>query len=105
MFGFEGKTLRSERLEYRLIDERDRGALRRIVSDGSVTEPAGFAPIKDEADFEDFFAGLRQANCGAAILLDGKAIGYVRAFMEDMDDIEGREKASAQRCSASSRPA
>ena len=44
MIGFEGKTFRSERLEYRLIDECDRASLRELVSDGRV---AAFIHIRD----------------------------------------------------------
>jgi len=85
MIGFEGKTFRSERLEYRLIDECDRASLRELVSDGSVTEPAGFAPLTDDAGFEDFFEGLKRNGCGVAVILDGRTIGYVRVFRENMD--------------------
>ena len=50
MIGMEGKTLRSERLTYRLLSESDKPALRTILSDRAVTEPAGFLPAEtDEA--------------------------------------------------------
>ena len=42
MIGLDGKTLSSPRLTYSLLTGADAAALREILSDPTVTEPAGF---------------------------------------------------------------
>ena len=75
MIGLENKTLTSERLSYRLLDERDKLPLASLLSDAEVTHPAGFLPAKSDAEFNDFFATLTQYNTGIAVLLGETLIG------------------------------
>lgn len=83
MMWLGAESLRSERLEYRRFTDADRAAVRAIVSDGSVTEPAGYAPITCDAEFEKFFTALREDGC--AVVLRGEVIGYFRVFEEDTE--------------------
>ena len=77
MIGLENKILRSERLSYRLLDERDKAELRVILSDEEVTRPAGFLPAKTQGEFDSFFETLTQYRTGVAVLLDKTLIGYI----------------------------
>lgn len=76
MIGLENKTLHSERLTYRLLNDGDKAALREILADEDVTKPAGYLPAKTDTEFDDFFAALIQYNTGVAILLGEELIGY-----------------------------
>lgn len=88
MIGLENKTLRSKRLTYRLLCEGDKAALREILSERDVTEPAGFLPSESEAEFDVFFAELTQYNTGIAILLEGVLIGYIHVHKYTPDSAE-----------------
>ena len=77
MIGLENQKLQSKRLTYRLLEEADKDALREILADKSVTEPAGFRPAGSQEEFDDFFATLTRYNTGVAILLNGTLIGYI----------------------------
>ena len=77
MIGMEGKTLRSERLTYRLLTESDKPALRAILSGRAVTEPAGFLPAETDEAFDKFFAHLTQYNTALGIYLGDTLIGYI----------------------------
>ena len=78
MIGLEGKTLCSERLTYRLLEDADKAPLRAILTEPEVTEPAGFEPAKTQAEFDDFFAELTQYHTALGVFLDGTLIGYIR---------------------------
>ncbi|MBQ7714462.1 MAG: hypothetical protein IJT70_01180 [Clostridia bacterium] len=54
MTGLKNKTLRSKRLEYRLLCESDKKRLSELLADRSVTEPAGFLPAETEEEFDGF---------------------------------------------------
>ena len=54
MIGLENKTLRSARLEYRLLCEGDKKDLAALLHDPSVTESAGFLPADSEESFDRF---------------------------------------------------
>ena len=58
MIGLVNRTLQSQRLTYRLLTSADQEALREILSDRSVTEPAGFMPADSPESFGRFFAEL-----------------------------------------------
>ena len=77
MIGLEGKTLRSERLTYRLLTPADKPALRALLSSPDVTAPAGFFPAKTDAEFDEFFATLTQYHTALAVLLGDTLIGYI----------------------------
>ena len=44
MIGLENKTLHSERLTSRLLNDGDKAALGEILADEDVTKPAGYLP-------------------------------------------------------------
>ena len=89
MIGFENRILQSKRLTYRLLNESDKEALHEILSDKSVTEPAGFMPADSKEQFERFFAEQTQYHTGVAILLGETLIGYIHVndAMEDADRV------------------
>ena len=93
MIGLENQTLQSKRLTYRLLDEADKEALREILSDKSVTEPAGFVPAASKAEFDVFFAELTQYNTGIAILSGGTLIGYIHVhkYIPDQPEYSGKK--------------
>lgn len=93
MIGLENQTLKSERLTYRLLNTDDKAALRDLLSDESVTEPAGFMPAKSEDEFDEFFARLTQYNTGIAILLGETLIGYanVNKYVIDNPGYSGKK--------------
>ena len=93
MIGLENRTLRSKRLTYRLLDEADKEALREILSDKSVTEPAGFMPAGSKAVFDAFFAELTQYNTGIAILSGETLIGYIHVhkYTPDQSEYSGKK--------------
>ena len=93
MIGLEGRTLKSQRLTYRLLDEADKGALHEILSDKSVTEPAGFMPAETEAGFDEFFDGLTRYDTGIAILRDGALIGYIHVnkYVPELPEYNGKK--------------
>lgn len=78
MIGMKGQTLASERLTYSLLTEADKPALRAILADPEVTEPAGFRPAADDKAFDDFFAALTADDAAVGIRLGGALIGYIR---------------------------
>ncbi len=92
MTGQNEKTLRSERLTYRLLCADDKDTLRGLLADRSVTEPAGFLPAETEAAFDRFFAGLVRHNACIAILRDDKLIGYVNVhkYRPDLPEFAGK---------------
>ena len=73
----EGQTLRSERLCLRLLREEDAAALRPLLADPAVTEPAGFLPAETAEDFDRFYAHLTQYNTALGIFADGALVGYI----------------------------
>ena len=77
MIGLEGKTLRSERLCYRLLEESDKSALWALLSDPAVAEPAGFETAKTQAEFDEFFAELTQYHTAIGVFLEKTLIGYI----------------------------
>lgn len=77
MIGLEGKTLRSERLWYRLLEDGDKGALWALLSDPAVAEPAGFEPAKTQAEFDAFFTELTQYHTAIGVFLEQTLIGYI----------------------------
>lgn len=89
MIGMEGKTLRSERLTYRLLDPSDKAALGDMLSDRSVTEQAGFLPPED---IESFFETLTANDTALAVLRDGELIGYIRVnkYVPDHPDYKDK---------------
>lgn len=90
MIGLESKTLHSARLEYRLLDEKDKAPLSVLLHDRSVTEPAGFLPADSEESFDRFFAELTQYNTGIAILYGREVIGYfhVNKYVPDREEYQ-----------------
>ncbi len=93
MIGLENKTLKSERLTYRLLIADDKAALRELLSDESVTEPAGFMPARSQDEFDAFFEVLTQYNTGIAILLGETLIGYanVNKYVIDNPGYSGKK--------------
>ena len=77
MIGMYGNVLTSARLTYRLLAEQDKASLRKILADAENTLPAGFAPVEDEDDFENFWEKLTASDTSVALLLDEKLIGYM----------------------------
>ena len=96
MIGLENQKLRSQRLTYRLLEETDKEALREILSDKSVTEPAGFLPAKSKEEFDEFFATLTRYNTGIAILLGETLLGYIHVYKDtyDFPESEGKKGVS-----------
>ena len=92
MIGLKDKILRSERLTYRLLEEKDKAPLHRLLLDRSVTEPAGFLPASAPSEFDAFFKSLTQYNTGIAILKDNTLIGYIHVNKYRSDDEEYRNK-------------
>ncbi len=92
MIGLVNRTLQSKRLTYRLLDAADKEALHEILSDKSVTEPAGFMPADSKEAFEQFFAELTQYNTGIAILSGETLIGYIHVNRHSADLPEYRVK-------------
>ena len=96
MIGFEGRTLQSERLTYRLLAPSDRDALRGLLSDRSVTEPAGFLPASTPEAFDAFFADLTRNHSGVAILNGEGLIGYIHVnrYVADAPECLGKKGVS-----------
>lgn len=76
--------LASSRLYYRLFKDTDKAQLRHILSDTSVTEPAGYKAFSSDEEFDHFFELLKKYS-GIAIILNNNVIGYVRIYPETMD--------------------
>lgn len=76
MIGMEGKTLRSRRLTYRLLEQEDRPALRELLRLPEVTCPAGFRPARNEREFDRFFAELTQYRAAIGVFAEQTLIGY-----------------------------
>lgn len=96
MIGLENKTLRSKRLTYRLLEPADKQALRQIVSDESVAEPAGFLAPDTQEKFDGFFAALTRHNTAIAIL-DGETLtGYIHVYpyTDELPDRPGKRGVS-----------
>lgn len=96
MIGLEDKTLRSKRLTYRLLDSSDREALYEMLSDRSVTEPAGFMPADSRESFDAFFAALTQYHTGIAIRYGENLIGYIHVnrYASDLPEYLGKKGVS-----------
>ena len=92
MIGLEGKTLRSQRMTYRLLEEGDKPALAALLRDREVTEPAGFLPPESPADFDRFFTELTLYQTGVAILAEDVLIGYfhVNPYRTDQEPYAGQ---------------
>ena len=90
MIGLDGKTIASEHLSMRLLEEGDKKDLRTLLSDEDVTRPAGFLPAASDAEFDDFFATLTKYNTAIAVLLGSKLIGYcyVGRFVAEIPEAE-----------------
>ena len=86
MIGLKGRTLATARLTCSLLTEADKPALRVILADPAVTEPAGFRPAADDAAFDEFFAALTAQDTAAGIRLGGTLIGYIHVYPERMGD-------------------
>ena len=93
MIGLENRTLQSERLTYQLLDAADKEAMCELLSDKSVTEPAGFLPADSQAEFDAFFAELTQYNTGIAILSGETLIGYIHVnkYVSDLPEYSGKK--------------
>lgn len=93
MIGLKDKTLKSERLTYRLLDDADKETLREILSDKNVTEPAGFTPAESNAEFDIFFAELTQYNTGIAILSKDVLVGYIHVhkYAPELPEYRGKK--------------
>ena len=93
MIGLENKALTSKRLTYRLLCEGDKEALSEILSDRSVTEPAGFTPVWTKEEFDTFFAELTAYNTGIAILKNETLIGYIHVhkYIPDTPEYIGKK--------------
>lgn len=76
MIEFENKILYSERLTYRLLADGDKDALGKLLSDETVTRPAGFLPAKNDEGFDWFYSELTRYNTGIAVLKSDELIGY-----------------------------
>lgn len=96
MIGFENRILQSKRLTYRLLNESDKEALHEILSDKSVTKPAGFMPADTKEKFDEFFAELTQYNTGIAILNVETLIGYIHVnkYSSDLPKYRGKKGVS-----------
>lgn len=92
MIGFQNRILHTDRLTLRLAADEDKAALWPLLQDGTVTAPAGFAPILTEAEFDCFFSELIAYGTGLAILAGDTLIGYARVNKEVLDDpmLEGK---------------
>ena len=92
MIGMEGRTLRSERLCCRLLEETDKPALRALLSDEAVTFPAGFHALKSEEETDTFFRTLTRYRSAVALLTGGTLIGYLHAtrMLSDHPDYRDR---------------
>lgn len=77
MIGMEGRILRSERLCCRLLEESDKPALYALLSDETVTLPAGFRALQSEEQADSFFRTLTRYRTGVALTADGTLIGYL----------------------------
>ena len=93
MIGLENQILQSKRLTYRLLDAADKEALYEILSDKSVTEPAGFLPADSEAEFDAFFDKLTQYNTGIAILCNEVLTGYIHVnkYVPNVPEYSGKK--------------
>ncbi len=76
MIDFKNVKLKSERLTYRLLCDEDKQALASMLNDKTVTEPAGFKPLKTNAEFNMFFYTLTKDNTGLGVFSDNNLIGY-----------------------------
>ena len=92
MIGLENKVLQSEGLTFRLLNDTDKEALKEILSDSSVTEPAGFLPAADDAGFDAFFAELTRYDTGIAVVFGGVTVGYIHVNRHRSDLAGYKEK-------------
>ncbi len=76
---------RSKRLTFRLLDERDKPALYRILQNPAVTEPAGFKAITTAYEFERFWRTHTDKKSCLAILLEDMCIGYYNIYRYKTD--------------------
>lgn len=76
MLGLEGRELHSKRLSYRLLQRKDYGRIREILSDGEVTIPAGYVPVRTKREADAFFRYLTKDSGTLAVCLGQTLIGY-----------------------------
>lgn len=93
MIGMQGKEMCSQRLRYRLLEERDKGTLFRLLRHREVTAPAGFLPVENEAAFNVFFDRLTQDSTGIALMMGEELIGYchVNPYRPDAEELKGKQ--------------
>ncbi len=93
MIKLENKTIRSARLVYRLLNEKDKMPLFHLFSDRNVTEPAGFLPADSLESFDRFFDELTKYNTGIAIILEKELIGYfhVNRSISEREEYQGKD--------------
>ena len=94
MIGLQNNTLNSQRLFYRLIDERDFDDLFIILSEPTVAESAGFKAFTSTDEFGVFFERFIGANSAIAILKDNVLIGYIHVNKYD----PGLSEFNGKRC-------
>ncbi len=77
MIGLEKITLKSERLTYCLAKETDKTDMVEVLAIGEVTKPAGFLPITNVEEMDEFYEGFSKYNSGISLFTNGHYIGYV----------------------------
>ena len=85
MIGLDGKTIASEHLSMRLLEEGDKKDLRTLLSDEDVTRPAGFLPAASDAVFADCFVG----NTASQKLIEKcgyRYLGNYTLFFEELSE-------------------
>lgn len=92
MIGMEGRTLKSKRLSFRLLEDGDKASLFRILQEEETTVPSGFLPIADRNTFEVFWKRLTQYNTAIAILYRGECIGYFHVNKWVPEEAEYKDK-------------
>ena len=86
MIALTDKTLKSQRLTYRLLCETDLLVLYDILKDPTVTINAGFKPPENLEEFKIFFESLTRYNTAIAILKEDTLIGYIHVNKYTPDD-------------------
>ncbi len=82
--------LSSDKLNYRIIDDRDRLDLKEILKDKEVCEPAGFKVIDDEM-FPYFFKTFTEEGKAIGLFRDKQLVGYFRINDYVLDSGEYKE--------------
>lgn len=90
------RVMKSERLEYRLVEECDRESFRSMLSQADLTVPTGYEPLIKDEDFNPFFKSLVEDKNAVSILLDGQLIGYLRTHIYHVkgEEFEGKKSIS-----------